>query len=107
MNLYLHRAGISNDVIGYANAMPAMVIGLPVASASDRYGRRPFLIFGTIVAAIGTVALAFSTTTLPLLASALLMGIGTSCIFSVEAASWRLSAASSRCAAVSSSPSAS
>ena len=89
MNLYLHRAGISSDVIGYANAMPAvaaMVIGLPVASASDRYGRRPFLVFGTLVAALGTAALAFSTTTIPLLASALLMGIGTSCIFSVEAA---------------------
>lgn len=89
MNLYLHRAGIPSDVIGYANAMPAvaaMIIGLPVASASDRFGRRPFLVFGTLVAALGTVALAFSTTTLPLLASALLMGIGTSCIFSVDAA---------------------
>ena len=89
MNLYLHRAGIANDVIGYANAMPAvaaMLIGLPVATASDRYGRRPFLVFGTLVAALGTAALAFSTTTLPLLASALLMGIGTSCIFAVDAA---------------------
>jgi MFS family permease len=89
MNLYLHRAGVPNDVIGYANAMPAvaaMLIGLPVASASDRYGRRPFLVFGTLVAALGTLALAFSTTTPTLLASALLMGVGTSCIFAVESA---------------------
>jgi MFS family permease len=89
MNLYLHRAGFTNDVIGYANAMPAvaaMLIGLPVASASDRYGRRPFLVFGTFVAALGAAALAFSTTAPALLASALLMGIGTSCFFAVDAA---------------------
>jgi MFS family permease len=89
MNLYLHRAGFPNDMIGYANAMPAvaaMLIGLPVASASDRYGRRPFLVFGTLVAGLGATALAFSTTAPALLASALLMGAGTSCFFAVDAA---------------------
>ena len=53
MNLYLHGAGFSNDVIGYVNSMPAVaaiLFGLPVASASDRYGRRPFLVTGTLVA---------------------------------------------------------
>ncbi len=89
MNLYLHRAGFPNDVIGYANAMPAvaaMLIGLPVASASDRYGRRPFIVFGTLVAALGATALAFSTSIVTLLASALVMGIGTTCFFAVGAA---------------------
>jgi len=89
MNLYLHRAGFSNDVIGYTNAMPAvaaMLIGLPVASASDRYGRRPFLVFGTLIAAFGATALAFSASAPILLASALVMGIGTTCFFAVEGA---------------------
>ena len=89
MNLYLHGAGFSNDVIGYVNAMPAVaaiLIGLPVASASDRYGRRPFVIFGTLVAALGTVAVALASGIVLLLAAAFVMGLGTTCIFAVEAA---------------------
>ena len=89
MNLYLHRAGFSNDVIGYVNAMPAVaaiLFGLPVASASDRYGRRPFLVIGTLVAALGATAIAFAAGLVQLLAAAFLMGAGTTCIFAVEAA---------------------
>ncbi len=89
MNLYLHGAGFSNDVIGYVNAMPAVaaiLFGLPVASASDRYGRRPFIVFGTVVAAIGAAAVAFASGIVQLLAAAFVMGIGTTCIFAVGAA---------------------
>lgn len=89
MNLYLHGAGFSNDVIGYVNAMPAVaaiLFGLPVASASDRYGRRPFIVFGTLVAALGAAAVAFASGIGQLLAAAFVMGTGTTCIFAVEAA---------------------
>jgi MFS family permease len=89
MNLYLHGAGFSNDVIGYVNAMPAVaaiLFGLPVASASDRHGRRPFIVFGTLVAALGAAAVAFASGIAQLLAAAFVMGIGTTCIFAVGAA---------------------
>jgi len=89
MNLYLHGAGFSNDVIGYVNAMPAVaaiLFGLPVASASDRHGRRPFIVFGTLVAALGAAAVAFASGVAQLLAAAFVMGIGTTCIFAVGAA---------------------
>jgi MFS family permease len=89
MNLYLHQAGFSNDVIGYVNAMPAVAaifFGLPVATASDRYGRRVFLVAGTLVAAVGAAAIAFAVGIVQLLASAFVMGVGTTCIFAVAAA---------------------
>src|SRR5207248_395622 len=76
MNLYLHGAGFSNDVIGYVNSMPAVaaiLFGLPVASASDRYGRRPFLVTGTLVAGLGGTAVAFASGIIQLLAAAFLM----------------------------------
>jgi MFS family permease len=89
MNLYLHGVGFSNETIGFVNSMPAVaaiVFGLPVANASDRYGRRPFLFTGTLVAAAGSVAIAFARGEPQLLAAAFLMGAGTTCIFAVEAA---------------------
>ncbi|GAC1653889.1 MAG: MFS transporter [Candidatus Dormibacteraceae bacterium] len=89
MNLYLHQSGFGNDVIGYVNAMPAVaaiLLGLPVASASDRFGRRPFLVGGAMVAGIGAAGIALSTTLVTVLLSALVMGGGTTCIFAIGGA---------------------
>ena len=68
------------------DVVAAILFGLPVAGASDRYGRRPFLVIGTLVAALGATAIAFAAGLVQLLAAAFLMGAGTTCIFAVEAA---------------------
>jgi multidrug resistance protein len=76
--------GVSTGTAGLLVAVfgvPGIFVGLFAGPLSDRNGRKPFLLWGTVLMAALTVAGAFATTFLVLLASRILAGVGASVIF--------------------------
>lgn len=65
-------AGVALTVFALGNAAGLLTAG----RMSDRYGRRPFIIGGYVVNALGTAALGLSHDVLPLLATSLVAGLG-------------------------------
>ncbi len=66
-------------VAGYG--LPGIVIALVAGPLSDRRGRKPFLVWGSVVMAVLTLAGAFATNFALLLATRVLAGVGSSVIF--------------------------
>lgn len=72
--------GQSAAVAGFALAAYAVgdvLVMMPAGRASDRYGRRPFLICGMVVLSVATAALAFTDDVLTAFAVTVLAGMGT------------------------------
>lgn len=67
-------------IAGYALAAYAagdVLAMFPAGRASDRYGRRPFIVTGMLVIAVGTVALGFTDSVLVAFLVTVVAGIGT------------------------------
>ncbi|BDH56004.1 MFS transporter [Tsukamurella sp. PLM1] len=67
-------------IAGYALAAYAagdVLAMFPAGRASDRYGRKPFIITGLLVIAVGTVALGYTDSVLMAFAVTVVAGIGT------------------------------
>lgn len=67
-------------IAGYALAAYAagdVLAMFPAGRASDRYGRRPFIVVGMLVIAVGTVALGFTDSVLIAFLVTVVAGIGT------------------------------
>lgn len=76
--------GVSTGTAGLLVAvygLPGIVVGLFAGPLSDRRGRKPFLLWGAVLMAALTIAGAFATTFLVLLASRVIAGVGASVIF--------------------------
>lgn len=62
--IYLSELGFSGEFIGIitmAAAISNTVMIVPFAIAADRYGRKPFVVWGLLSATVGYVLLAFTT----------------------------------------------
>ncbi|WP_461167648.1 MFS transporter [Tsukamurella serpentis] len=67
-------------IAGYALAAYAagdVLAMFPAGRASDRYGRRPFIVTGMLVIGVGTVALGFTDSVLVAFAVTVIAGVGT------------------------------
>jgi multidrug resistance protein len=76
--------GVSTGTAGLLVAvygLPGIVVGLFAGPLSDRRGRKPFLVWGAALMAALTIAGAFATTFVMLLASRIVAGVGASVIF--------------------------
>lgn len=76
--------GVSTGTAGLLVAvygLPGIVVGLFAGPLSDRRGRKPFLLWGAVLMAALTIAGAFATTFVVLLASRVVAGVGASVIF--------------------------
>ncbi len=75
-------AGIALTVFAVGNAI---VLGA-AGRMSDRYGRKPFLLAGTLVCGIGTIGMGYSTTVLWLCIASIVAGVGSGLITPVQQA---------------------
>lgn len=78
------RVGASESELGLAlgaYALPVIVVSLPLGRLCDRRGRRSLLISGLLLTVIGSLAIAFAESLLPLIMGRGVQGIG-------AAASW-------------------
>jgi multidrug resistance protein len=66
-------------VAGYG--VPGIVVALVAGPFSDQRGRKPFLLWGTVIMSVLTIAGAFASSFLLLFATRVLAGIGASLIF--------------------------
>jgi MFS family permease len=83
-NLYLLRLGFREDFIGLLAGMAPLSSGLlaiPIGMASDRWGRKPFLVISSLLMALPQVGLCFLTHEAPLLFLGLLSGFSLGMIF--------------------------
>lgn len=79
LNFYLQRLGLSQQLIGVVNALPAVVlvvVGFPVGRLVDRYGPRWGLLIGAGVAVVGSAGIAASGTASAILIFSALLGVG-------------------------------
>jgi MFS family permease len=77
--LFARRLGLSDAAIGVAMgafAVSAMLCRPPVGWAADRYGRRPFMLAGTVVFAVSALAYGASSGAVTLALVRLLHGTG-------------------------------
>ncbi len=84
LNFYLQSLGLSQSLIGAINAagsLTAAVLGIPVGILSDRVSRKAVLLGGTLLAALGSLGVALSSTPALLLGFTVLSGIGLTAIF--------------------------
>ncbi|WP_292975947.1 MFS transporter [Mycobacterium sp.] len=75
-------AGIALTVFGAGTALMLF----PAGRLSDRFGRKPFLLVGTAVSGIATVAMGFTASLPSFLAAALVAGLGSGLINSTQQA---------------------
>ncbi|OFX30291.1 MAG: hypothetical protein A2Z07_01695 [Armatimonadetes bacterium RBG_16_67_12] len=78
LNFYLQALGLSQQIIGLANALPTatlMLAGLPVGKWIDRYGPRRGLLVGTALAAAASAGIAVSSTPSAVLACTAVIGL--------------------------------
>ncbi len=79
-----HRLDQSTSWFGLqfgAFVLVQVVLQTPVGSASDRFGRRPFILAGTAVLVPATLAQGFVVTSMGLLAARLVQGVGMALVF--------------------------
>jgi DHA1 family multidrug resistance protein-like MFS transporter len=79
MPIYLSNLGFSGEVIGAITATSsfgATIALIPFAIAADRYGRKPFVVFGFLSATLAYVLFAFTRDLNSLLLAASIGGIG-------------------------------
>ncbi len=77
--LYLHDLGLRTFLIGgifTAAGLGASVLLLPIGPLADRFGRRPFLIAGTALPALGFAIFAVTTDIPWLVVASMLGGVG-------------------------------
>jgi len=88
LNLHLLDLGYSRGIMGVLNALPSAIvlgIGLPAGWWADRVGRRPMLILGGLLMAIGTVGVGLGISPLWVGLGVGLIGTGYSLFFIVYA----------------------
>jgi Major Facilitator Superfamily. len=81
LNLYLKNKGVSNEIIGFVNALYYLGIAtLSIVSGiiSNIAGHKNSFILGTLLQSLGEILLLFSKSTFSLLLSILLIGFGAS-----------------------------
>ena len=77
-NLYLAGLGYHNNAIGYIIAIPGVSMAAasyPVARLSDRWGRKPFIVWSAAVFALSLVGMAFAQRVFPIALLAFIGGI--------------------------------
>lgn len=78
LNFYLQALGLSQQIIGLANALPTATLvfaGLPVGKWIDRHGPRRGLLVGTALAAAASAGIAVSSTPSAVLACTAAIGL--------------------------------
>ena len=77
--IYLSELGFSGELIGIitmAAAISNTVMIVPFAIAADRYGRKPFVVWGLLSATVGYVLLAFTRDLGSLIIASAIAGVG-------------------------------
>ena len=77
--IYLSQIGFSGELIGIiatAAAISNTIMIVPFAIAADRYGRKPFVVWGLLSAAAGYILLAFMRDLSSLIIASAIAGIG-------------------------------
>jgi MFS family permease len=64
-----------------AFVLSQVVLQLPIGSASDRWGRRPFLLLGLVILVVATLSQGFVTTSIGMLATRIGQGVAGALVF--------------------------
>jgi MFS family permease len=75
-NQRLHETALAFSVAFSALMVSRLVLQIPLGKLSDRYGRKPFIIFGLVLMALSTALLSEAATTEQLIWIRVLQGIG-------------------------------
>lgn len=78
INLYVYGLGYKQDFVGWfagMSALGALLMSVPAGMISDRFGRKPVLLFSGLLTPLTLVAIAFSTSEPALLISSLVNGV--------------------------------
>lgn len=79
LSLYARGFGVSTSLVGFfitTFAIGRVLVTIPAGRAADRWGRRKLLLFGALIIAAGSFALASAATFPQLLLFRLLQGVG-------------------------------
>jgi MFS family permease len=78
INLYVYSLGYKQDFVGLfagMSALAALLMAIPAGMISDKFGRKPVLLFTGLLTPLTLVAIAFSTSIPMLLLTAFINGI--------------------------------